>query len=78
METITLLELLEILEQKGRYINYGKVIISFNNRLVHRRILQEVYKPNSFAQDVGAEIAQIRWLIKKIAFEIELELIRGY
>ena len=56
-ETITLLELIEVIERKGRHITRGKLLIGFDNRIAYRDIVKKVLKPNSYTKDVGAEIA---------------------
>ena len=56
-ETITLLELIELIERRGRYITRGKLLIGFDNHIVYRDIIKKVLKPNSYAKDAGAEIA---------------------
>ena len=78
VETIILLELIEVIERKGRHITRGKLLIGFDNHIAYRDIVKKVLKPNSHAKDAGAEIAQIRNLISKISFEIEIKLIKGH
>ena len=77
-EAVVLLELMEILERKGRHISQGKTQIGFDNRIVHKKIVENIAKASIFAQDAGAEIAQIKSLKDKIKFEIELLLVRGH
>ena len=52
--------------------------MSFDNRFAHQRIASSVAKASTCAQDAGAEIAQMQLLIKKIKFEVELSLVKGY
>ena len=78
METITLLELIEVIEKRGRHITRGKLLIDFDNYIAYRDIVKMVLTPNSYAKDAGVEIAQIRSLISKISFEIEIKLIKGH
>jgi len=59
-EAITLLELIEVIERKGRGISHGKITIGVDNRKVYQRIVEEIAKPNVYAKDSGAEIAQIK------------------
>ena len=77
-ETITLLDLIELLRIKGREITSGKIEIGFDNRRSHRRIIQEIMKPSICAQEAGAEIMQIRRIIKEVTFEIDLVLVKGH
>ena len=77
-ETITLLDLIELLRIKGREITSGKIKIGFDNRSSHRRIIQEIMKPSICTQEAGAEIMQIRRIIKEVTFEIDLVLVKGY
>ena len=58
-EAITLLELMEVLKKRGKHIEHGKVMIGFNNKIAHQRIINEVTNPMMFANDTGAKIAQI-------------------
>ena len=77
-EAITLLEFIALLEKKGREIQRGKIQIGLDNRYVHWKIVEDVAKPSMGSQDSGAEIVQIRRLIRKITFEIEFVLVRGH
>ena len=56
-EAIVLLELLEVLERKGQYINYRMVKISFDNRINYKKLVNETMKVSIYVQDTGAEIA---------------------
>ena len=77
-EAIILLELIEVIEKKGRHILSGKMTIGLDNRKVYQAIVKGIVKASLFSQDGEAEIARIRQLIKRIRFEIELKLIRGH
>ena len=77
-EAITLLELIEVIERKGRGISYGKITIGVDNRKVYQRIVEEIAKPKVYAKDSGAEIAQIKRLLEKIKFEIQIELVKEH
>lgn len=77
-EAITLLELISVIERKGRGIERGKIIVAIDNRKVHRGILSEIVKPSTHTQDAGAEIAQMKKLLKKIRFEVEFNLVKGH
>ena len=40
--------------------------------------MNEIRKTNQYAQNVGAEIAQIKKVIKKIKYEIKIKLVKGH
>ena len=46
-EVIVLLELLQVLERKGHHINQGIVKIRFDNRVNHRKIVQDISRCRS-------------------------------
>ena len=69
---------MEISRIKGREITAGKFKIGFDNRSLHRRIMQEVMKPSMFAQEAGAEITQMRRIMKEAPFEIDLVLAKRH
>jgi len=73
-EAIILLELLEVIERKGRYIDSGQITIYFDNQYVYKKIIVDIRKSNYIAQEVGAKITTIKQLLKKIKFNIILEL----
>ena len=56
---IMLLELLEVLETKGRYITNNLVTLGFNNRKIHRKIMNNNKNASEYTQDLGVEIAKI-------------------
>ena len=76
-EAITLLELVDAIERKGRRISHRKIIIKVDNRKAHQRIVETIEKPNTHAKDSGAEIAQIKRLLEKIKYKMEIELVKG-
>ena len=57
IKAVILLELIEVLERKGQYIEYRLVIIVVDNRYIHRRIIANIKKSNHLTQEAGAEIA---------------------
>ena len=67
-EATTLLALIETVCKKGWEIETGKIAIGVDNRRVFRNATKDVAKLSEYAQDVGAEIAQIRKLMKEISF----------
>ena len=73
-----LLELLVVLEKRGRNINNGRIVIGIDYRRAHRKIIESIKKSNEYAQESGAEIAKIKSLLEKIKFDVEIKLIRGH
>ena len=73
-----MLELIKLLERKGKGISHRKMKIGLNNRCVHIKIVEDVEKPNVFAQDSSAQIAQIRRVIDGVPFNVKLVLVRGH
>ena len=69
-EVITLLELVEVIERKGRMVDFGMIKISIDNRDAYKKIISNIKKSNYLVQDRGAEISQIRRLLKKIKFKV--------
>ena len=43
-EVIVLLQLVMVIEQRGRCIQYGKIEISFNNKRNYRKIVEDLQK----------------------------------
>ena len=68
---MTLLELIEVLKRRGRSIGSGKIVVDVNNRKVCRRTTKMIWKAIAHTQDAGAEISQIKKLLREIKFEIE-------
>ena len=59
-EVIVLLELMTVIQKKGRNINSGKITIGVDYKRAYKKIIEEIMKPNEYAQEAGAEIALIR------------------
>ena len=76
-EVITLLELIIVIEIKGRHIGYRKIKIGFDNSKCYRNIAEKIYKLNTFVQDTRVEIAIIKRTLKQIKFKIEIYLEKG-
>ena len=74
MEAITLLELVEVIERKGRMIDFGIIKILIDNRDVYRKIISNIKKSNYLVQDEEVEISLIRRLLKKIKFKVQFKL----
>ena len=77
-EVIVLLELITILERKGRNVNSGKIVIGVDYKRAHKKILSDIRKSNEHAKESGAEIAMIKQLLKKMQFDVEIKLMRGH
>jgi hypothetical protein len=76
-EVMVLLELLEVIEQKGRHIEEGRIVIGFDNRQAYRKIMSPIKRINVYAQESGSEIARIKELLTRIKFEVKIMLIKG-
>ena len=61
-----------------RHILRGKIVAGFNNIITHMKIVSKITIPNSYLEDAGAEILEIKKLIKKIIFKAVHKLIRGH
>ena len=56
---IVLLELIELIERKGREITRGLMTIGIDSIKVDQRLVDNMLKPNQHTQDTGAIAAQI-------------------
>ena len=74
-ETITLLELFEVLWRKGKHINRGKIEIGFDNKKAYKEIKTTLRKYTKYAQDAGAEITRTKEIIRDLKFDVELKLV---
>ena len=77
-EAITVLELIEVLEKWGKYIEEELVIISINSNKIFKEIITELLKSNQYTQDISAEITQIKWIMNEIKYDIKFRLVNGY
>jgi len=77
-EVITLLELITVLERRGRHINEGCIEIGFDNKKQYHRLMSKMSKSNMWAQEAGAEVAMIKEHLKQIKFEVRIKLIKGH
>ena len=77
-EVLILLELIKVIERKGRNINHGKITIGIDYKRVYRKIVTKIKKSSEYAQEAGAEIAEIKRLLKDIKFEVEIKLLKGH
>ena len=77
-EMITLLELIEVIGNKGKHITSGKIKIGFDNRTSYKKITQALLKPSEYTQDSGAAIVRIKTIMKEVSFDIELVLVKGH
>ena len=73
-EAIMLLELVTVLYKRSKSIALAKTTIAVDNWKKHRGLVDETCKVSYFFQDAGAEIAQIRKLVKETQYKIEFEL----
>ena len=71
-EVTVLLELVTVLEKKGRQITQGEITIGFDCKKAHRNIVSSVLKSNEHAKEALGEIAMIRKLLFKIKFKVTL------
>ena len=71
-ELTVLLELVTVLENKGRQIAQGEITIGFDCKKAHRKIVSSVLKSNEHAKEALGEIAMIRKLLAKIKFKVTL------
>ena len=62
-EVIVLLELLEVIEAKGRHIDEGEITIGFDLRKAHKKIINDIKQSNDYTQESGAEISRIKDLL---------------
>ena len=69
-----MLELITVLEKKGKNIQQGKIKISFDNRKGHDKIVKQIHKCNACAQEARAEVAIIKKLLQKIQFKVKTSL----
>ena len=77
-ETITLLELKEVLNKKGQHISHGKIKVAYDNRQLHKKIIHQTCKPSIFIQDSGVEISRIKQIVNNIPFKVKLTLDKGH
>ena len=73
-----MLELLTVIEKKGRHICHGKIKIGFNNKKGYDKIVKKIYKLNTYAQEAGAKITMIKWVLRKIKFKVEISIEKGH
>ena len=71
-----LLELVEMLERRGRRMEEGSTAIGVDNKNTHNKEVNETRK-NYYAQNAGVEIAQMKKAIKKIKCEVKTKLVKG-
>ena len=55
----------------------GKIQIVFDNREPCREIVSKITKASIYSQDTGAKIAQIKSLVNKIKFKVDISLLKG-
>ena len=77
-EVIVMLELLVVLEKKGKNINEGKVIVGLDNRKVCRGTVDEIKKMSMNVGDAWVEIVEMKETLNRIQFDVEFKLTRGH
>ena len=77
-EVLTLLDLISVIETRGKHIQQGKIKIAFDNRVGYRKIVNNILKFNEYAKEAGGEIAVIKEKLQNIKFDVELSLERGH
>ena len=59
-EEMVLLELVEVLERRGKHTEEGKITISVDNRKTCNKVVTVIRKTSEHVQNANAEIAQKR------------------
>ena len=77
-EVLVMLELMTVLERRGRHINHGSITIGFDNKKHHRHLVQEIYKSNIYAMEAGGEIAAIKDKMNRIKFQVKIVWNKGH
>ena len=72
---ITLLELLEVLARKGKYIMSGLIEVWIDNRYINRKVYRELIKQSLFSQDARVEITRMREILDTTNFAISINII---
>ena len=73
-----MLELLEVLEYKGRHIEEGEISIGFDHKIECKKIVSPIRRISICAQELGAEISRIKDLLQKIKFEAKIKFVKGH
>ena len=77
-KVIVLLELVTVLEKKGRHITQGEIAIGFDYKKAHSKNVKCLLKSNEYAKEAGGEIAMIKKLLVKIKFNVVMKLVKGH
>ena len=77
-EVIVMLELITVLERRGRHINDGCITIGFDNKRHYRRIVNDIHKSNEYAMEAGSAIASIKQKIDQIKFDVNIVWNKGH
>ena len=75
---LILLELIQVIEQKSRYIVYSKIVIALECQEVYYGIVKKIITTNNIVGEGDREIVAIRNAIRKVLIVIELQLKQGY
>ena len=65
---VVLLELIIVLERRGRHINHSKITIGFDNRKHYQNIVNELHKSNNYVIEAGSKVVEIKKEIEEIKF----------
>ena len=71
-EAIILLELVQVIEWKSRYISNGKIVIALDCREVYYKDIKEIVKTNHIIRNGDRELAAIKQGIKRASIIIKL------
>jgi len=77
-ELIVLLELLEVLARKGKYIMSRSIEVWIDNKYVNQKVYGMLLKPSLYSQDASTKIMRIRKILDIINFNIKLNIVSGY
>ena len=77
-EIIVLLELITVLEKKGRHINHGEINIGFDCKKEQRKVTTSMLKSNECSKEAGGEIAMIQKLMRNIKFNVNIKLVKEH
>jgi len=77
-EVIVMLELITVLERRGRHINEGCITIGFDNRRHYKSIVNKIHKSNVYAMEAGSGIASIKQKIDQIKFDVKIVWNKGH
>jgi len=77
-EVIVMLELLTVLERRGKHIKEGCITIGFDNRRQYKNIVNRIHKSNVYAMEAGSGISSIKNKLDQIEFEVKIVWNKGH